>query len=215
IAGNLGLNSRLKVSVNEPVSLYYNDFDGNGKKEQVLTYYVHGKEFPFVSKDELQKQLPFIKKEFLYARDFARASIKEIFGSEKLENAQKLTANYFDNSILINNGNLNFTTTALPWQAQLSTYRDAIIIDANNDEMPDILLGGNYYDNNIQMGRYDADFGTILLNKGKGNFTCENMNGLVIKGQVRRIKQLRIGDQKALVLAKNNDGTVVIRFSEQ
>ena len=38
IAGNLGLNSRLKASGKEPLQLYFNDFDGNGKKEQVLTY---------------------------------------------------------------------------------------------------------------------------------------------------------------------------------
>ena len=97
---------------------------------------------------------------------------------------QILTADYFANAMLINNGGLNFTTVPLPWQAQLSSYRDAVIIDANNDELPDILLGGNYYDNNIQMGRYDADFGTVLVNRGNGNFVCENMNGLAIKGQV-------------------------------
>jgi hypothetical protein len=50
----------------------------------------------------------------------------------------------------------------LPRQAQLTSYRDAIVVDANTDGLPDILLMGNYYDNNIQMGRYDADFGTIL-----------------------------------------------------
>ncbi len=44
IAGNLGLNSRLKASENEPVRLYYNDFDDNGKKEQILTYYLDGRE---------------------------------------------------------------------------------------------------------------------------------------------------------------------------
>lgn len=215
VAGNLGLNSRLKASVNEPVSQYYNDFDDNGKKEQILTYYIKGREFPFVNKDELQKQLPFIKKEFLYARDFAKASIREIFGAEKLKNAQVLKANYFANSILINNGDLNFTTHSLPWQAQLSTYRDAVIVDANNDELPDILLGGNYYENNIQMGRYDADFGTVLLNKGKGNFDCESINGLAVKGQVRRIRPLTIAGKKAFVLAKNNDSTVVIGFSSK
>ena len=29
VAGNLGLNSRLKASKNEPVRFYYNDFDNN------------------------------------------------------------------------------------------------------------------------------------------------------------------------------------------
>ncbi|MGK2861560.1 MAG: VCBS repeat-containing protein [Chitinophagaceae bacterium] len=213
IAGNLGLNSRLKASVEEPVRLYFNDFDDNGKGEQVLTYYISGKEFPFGNKDDLQKQLPYIKKKFLYAGDFAKASIKDIFGSAKLKEAQLLTADYFANAVLINNGNLNFTTVDLPWQAQLTPYRDAVIIDANNDQLPDILLGGNYYGGNIQQGRYDADFGCILVNKGNGNFACETINGVVVKGQVRRIKPIEINGRKSFVLVRNNDSTRVIQFS--
>ena len=212
IAGNLGLNSRLKASDEEPVRLYYNDFDDNGKKEQIMTYYVKGKELPFGSKDELQHQLPVIKKKFLYAGDFAKANIDEIFEEKKLEEAQVHTANYFANAILINDGKMNFTVKALPWEAQFTSYRDAIVVDANGDGLPDILLMGNYYDNNIQMGRYDADFGTILINKGQDNFDCENINGLEVKGQVRHIRKITIANQDAFILAKNNDSAMVIHY---
>src|SRR4029078_1862538 len=140
VAGNLGLNSRLKATDKEPVRLYYNDFDDNGKKEQILTYYIEGKELPFANKDELQKQIPLVKKNFLYAGDFAKASIDEIFSSEKLESSQVLTANYFANAVLINDGKMHFSVQALPWEAQLTPYRDAIVINANNDDLPDILL---------------------------------------------------------------------------
>ncbi len=215
IAGNLGLNSRLKASVKEPVRLYFNDFDDNGRKEQVLTYYLAGKEIAFANKAELEKQLPVLKKKFLYAENFAKATLPELFTSGKLEDAEVLTADYFSNAILINDGNLQFETKALPAEAQFTSLKDAVAVDANSDELPDILLAGNYYDNNIQMGRYDADFGTVLVNKGKGNFICENINGVVIKGQVRRIKPLSIAGQKAYVLAKNNDSTVVISFSSK
>jgi hypothetical protein len=159
------LNSRLKASDEEPVRLYYGDFDDNGKSEQIVTYHVNGKELPFANKDELQKQIPEIKKDFLYAGDFAKASIDEMFKKNKLKNAQLLTANYFSNAVLINDGRLHFTTKSLPWEAQLTSYRDAVVVNANDDDLPDILLVGNYYDNNIQMGRYDADFGTVLVNK--------------------------------------------------
>ena len=212
IAGNLGLNSRLHATDKEPVRLYYNDFDDNGKKEQILTYYLNGKEIPFANKDELQKQMPVIKKKFLYADDFAKSTLEQIFSKEKLQNAQLLTANYFSNAVLINHGNLNFTTEALPWEAQLSSLRDAIVVDANGDNLPDILIAGNYYDNNIQMGRYDADYGTLLINKGNGKFVTENINGLQIKGQVRHIKSININHQPAFILAKNNDSTIIIRF---
>ncbi len=214
IAGNLGLNSRLKASDKEPVKLYYNDFDDNGRKEQVLTYFLQGREIPFANKDELQRQLPTLKKKFLYAEDFAKADLAKIFTSEKLDKAELLTANYFSNAILINQGNLNFTVQALPWQAQLSSYRDAVVIDANHDNLPDILLVGNYYNNNIQMGRYDADFGTILLNKGNGNFSVESINGLQIKGEVRHIRKIMINKREAYILARNNETTMVIAFDD-
>ncbi|HEV2831759.1 MAG TPA: VCBS repeat-containing protein, partial [Hanamia sp.] len=214
IAGNEGLNNRLIASPEQPVRLYFNDFDDNGKKEQVLTYYLDNHEIPFGNKDELQKQIPIIKKRFLYAQDFAKASLNNIFSEEKLKNAEVLSADYFASSILMNQENMKFTTMPLPWLAQLSPIKDAVIINANNDSLPDILLVGNFYDNNIQMGRNDADFGTILLNKGNGRFECESINGLQIKGQVRHIKKIMIGKQEAYVLVRNNDSVMIIQFVE-
>ena len=72
---------------------------------------------------------------------------------------------------------------------------------------------GNFYDNNIQMGRNDADFGTILINKGKGRFDCETINGLNIEDQVRHIKKIKIGKEEAYILARNNDSVMVIKFA--
>lgn len=212
IAGNLGLNSRLQASDKEPVRLYYNDFDDNKIKEQILTYYVQGKEIPFLGKEELTKQLPGIKRKYLYAGDFAKASLEEIFSKEKLQSSQLLTANYFSNAVLMNDGKSNFTTEALPWEAQLSQYRDAVVVDANGDNLPDILLVGNYYDNNIQMGRYDADYGTLLINKGNGKFETSGLNGLQIKGQVRKIRSIKIKNQQSFILAKNDDAVQIIQF---
>ena len=212
IAGNLGLNSRLQASDKEPVQLYFNDFDNNGVKEQVLTFYLQGRQIPFATKDELEKKMPVLKKQFLYAEDFAKASLADIFGKQKLESANKLSADYFSNAVLINDGNQHYTVQALPWQAQLSTYKDAVITNANNDNLPDILLTGNYFENNTQLGPYDADYGTMLINKGKGNFTAEPLNGIAIKGQVRHIRQMNIANKEAYILARNNDSAIIIRY---
>ncbi len=215
IAGNLGLNSKLKASETQPVRMYYYDFDGNGKKEQILTYYLGGHEVPFATLSELAKQMPGLKKQYPNAGDFARASLTDLFSSDKLAAADVFTADYFSNAVLINHGNLNFTVQPLPWQAQLAPYRDAVVVNANNDSLPDILLVGNYYENNIQMGRYDADFGTILVNKGKGAFTAESINGLPIKGQVRHISRIGVGKKEAFILARNNDSTMLIQFNDR
>lgn len=212
VAGNTGLNNRLKPSAQQPVRLYYNDYDDNGKKEQLLTYYLENKEIPFANKDELQKQVPAMKKKFLYAEDFAKASLNELFGSAKLKQAQLLSADYFSNAVLINDGNWIFSLKELPWQAQLTSFRDAVVVNANNDNRPDILLAGNFYPCNIQLGKYDADYGTILVNKGNGNFSCESLNGLVIQGEVRHIRKINMGGKEVFLLARNNDSLKVVTF---
>lgn len=212
IGGNLGLNNRLQASGQHPVRLYYNDYDDNGKKEQVLTYYLGGKEIPFATKDELVRQIPELKKKYLYAEDFAKATLNDIFKTEKLNSASLLSANYFSNIMLINNGNWNFTLKELPWEAQLTPYRDATIADLNNDSRPDILLAGNFYHNSIQMGEYDGDYGTVLMNKGEGKFSCESLNGYMIKGEVRHIRKITIDRKEALLVARNNDSLKVIRL---
>ena len=214
IAGNLGLNSRLKASLKEPVQLYFNDFDNNDKKEQILTYYLEEKEIPFANKMELEKQMPFLKKKYLYAEDFAKASLSDLFSSEKLKGSKLYGADYFSNAVLINDGKGNFETKALPADAQFTSFKDAMVVNANNDDLPDILLTGNFYNCNIEMGRYDADFGTLLINKGKGVFATAQLNGLAIKGQVRRIMPATIGGQQSFILARNNDSAMVIKFAE-
>lgn len=212
IAGNLGLNSRLTASEQQPVRLYFEDFDGNGKKEQVVTYYLNGMEIPLANKGELEKQMPVMKKQFLYAGDFARASLKDMFTGKKIENATTLSANYFANALLVNDGKMTFTIKALPWQAQLTCYKDAVVINANNDNLPDILLGGNYYANNMQLGRFDADYGTILVNKGGNLFTCEKINGVLLSGQIRRMQKIKIGNTDAIAIARNNDSLKLITW---
>lgn len=212
LAGNQGLNSRFTASSKEPVRFYYFDADNNGKKEQIITYYLEGKELPFANKAELEKQIPSLKKKFLYAEDFARASLKEIFGADNLRKAEKFEANYFSNAIFINNGNFSFSEKALPWQAQLTSYRDGVICYANEDSLPDVLLTGNFYANNIQMGRYDADYGSLLINKGNGIFEYLNLPEVTIKGEARKIRRVNSKSKTQMfVVARNNDSLMLIK----
>ncbi len=211
IAGNMGDNSRLKPTVETPVKLYYGDFDDNGKKEQVMTYFLNKQQIPFANRDELQKQIPSIKKKFLYAEQFAKAPLENIFTPSRLKKADLLTADYFANAVLANDGMMNFTTKPLPWLAQLSPYKDGVSFYANGDSLADVLLFGNFYENNIQLGRNDADFGTVLLNRGNGIFEVENIQGLQIKGEVRHVKKIVIKGREAFVLVRNNDSVMVVR----
>ncbi|TAD93703.1 MAG: hypothetical protein EAY75_00845, partial [Bacteroidetes bacterium] len=212
LAGNAGLNTRLQPTDAMPVKLYWADFDGNGNTEQLMTYYLQGKEIPFANKDELLRQMPGLKKTYLYAADFANATLSELLTPQKLKAATTLSATSFASTIYINEGNLKFTPHDLPWQAQLSALRAAALVHANANALPDLLVAGNFYNYNIQMGRSDADFGTMLVNKGGGRFEAEPLNGAVIKGEVRRVLPLQLGKNKALVMARNSDSLVLLQF---
>jgi hypothetical protein len=212
IAGNIGLNTRLKASAAEPVKMYYADFDNNGKKEQVITYFLSGKETVFATKEELQKQLPYLKKKYLYAADFASASLNELFGKAELKKAAQLKADYFGHLLLINDGKGTFSEKPLPWQVQLFPIRGAVADDVNGDNIPDLLLATNFYACNIQLGKYDADYGTVLVGKGKGNFKAEQYNQFNLKSEGRKIKKIFTQRKPAYILATNNDAIKVLRF---
>ncbi len=207
IAGNLGLNSRLKASASEPVKLYVHDFDKNGTTDQLLTYYLGGKEILFSNKIETQKQFPLMKKKFLLAKDFAKAEINDLV--DNLADAQVLESNHFQNMYFENDGKGNFTSKPLPFKAQWTPYFAAQLMDANHDKLPDVLLLGNYYDCNVQMGRYDADYGTVLINKGKGQWETQALS-MSIKGQVKRIVPIQVKGVNYMLVARNNDTLVAL-----
>ena len=208
VAGNLGLNNRFTASTEEPLRLYIADFDNNGVNEQVFTYYLNGQEVPFAPKDEITKQLPALKKKYLLAEDFAKAGLKEIFGNS-LDTAVTIQANTLANGLFVRKNN-GYVFKPLDWMAQLSCFYSGSVVHANSDSLPDLLLAGNFYENNLQMGRNDADFGILLINRGKGNFEVQSIPGMVLKGQVRRILPIRAGNRQRYMVGMNNGPVRVI-----
>lgn len=203
IAGNAGLNNKLQPSKNQPVKMYYNDFDANGVKEQILTYFINSEEVPFATKMELEKQMPFLKKKYLLAADFAKATLPQLIPKIANKNTTIFEANYFANAILINNGEGNFELNELPLTAQYAPIKAALEIQPGK-----VLLLGNFYENNIQMGRSDASYGTLLqYNNKQGLSTLKTSPP--IKGQVKNILPIKIKGQASFIVAKNNAAIAV------
>jgi hypothetical protein len=208
VVGNLGLNSHLVASQDQPAHLYGNDFDRNGTYEQVMTCFRPGadgekRECVVVQKADLQKRIPSIKTKYIKYTDYAKASFDEIFSEQQRQGMDVKTANTAETSILINNGDGTFTVKALPIQAQTSPIHAILTGDYNKDGKTDLLLAGNFFDVLTEVGRYDANYGLLLLGDGKLNFkaTEPRKAGFFVKGQVRRMAQLKQGQ---LILAKNN-----------
>ena len=206
MAGNLGLNSKYRASKDEPVSLFINDFDGNGKTDPLIYHYVNGKQYLFATKDELVSQLREVKGKFVQYGDFARSDQTKIFEPELMDKAEKHYAYEFRSGIFLNDGNGEFSFQAFPQQAQFSPIQSILLLDFDENGTPDILSGGNMYEVNIQRGRYDADYGTLLRNAGNGQFSVVPpvASGLLLEGQVKDMHLINIQGQEVILVARNN-----------
>jgi len=213
VAGNLGLNNKFNVSEKTPIGLYFDDFDNNGTKEQILTYFVEGKEICFNNHEELLKQIPILKKRYLFAADFAKCSVQDIIGSHS-NKLIKSQANNLGSFLFENDGKNHFSPKELPYQTQLSPIKSILQVNYNNDDLPDLLLAGNYYHNNIQMGRYDADYGCVLLNKGNLQFEYLKVNNKLLNNEIRKLSEIKIKNKSCVLVGINNDAVKVLTLNK-
>ena len=214
IAGNEGNNNQFNATEKQPLQMYFNDFDGNGKNEQIVTYFLNGTEIPLSSKLELEKRLPFIKKKFLFAKDYCVATLYDVFQKEKINNSVKSTVNFLSSAVFINQGKNVFKVAYLPEVVQWSSLKSAIVLDLNGDKYFDAIVAGNFYENNIQIGRLDANYCNALINNGKGNFNAVEINSLVLTGQVRKISAIKINNKPCLIFAKNNGPLQIVQIEK-
>jgi hypothetical protein len=210
IAGNTGENSRFKPTEEQPVNLYIKDFDDNGQTDPLLTYYLGGEEIPFANHSEILKQLPNLKKEWKYAKDFSRADFQEVFGSENLKNAKKLSVNDFSSYYYKNNGDGTFKAIALPAELQISTLNSVEFI---NEKSRELLGAGNFYENNIEMGKYDAQYGTVFQIKDS-NIEIKNVKNLRVDGQVRKLNSINVNGAKYMLVARNDQSLKLVAFEK-
>lgn len=210
IVGNWGLNSRLSATAEEPITLYSFDFDNNGTKEPIVSYYYQGEETTFASKEELEKQLPLIKKKYLTHASFADADFEEIFTSSALKKADKKTVFELASCYFENQGNQSFKKHTLPYFAQISSVNEMFLYDFNNDSYLDVLIGGNNYEVSTQLSKLDASHGEVLLNDQNGSFSFTKDLNLDIQGVVQSLKKIEVKNESYLLIGRNNDS--ILRY---
>ncbi len=192
IAGNMGLNTQFQVSEAAPADLYYRDFDGNGSVDPIFCYFIQGKSYPYVTRDELGKQLPRMRARFTSYESYADASLTDMFPEADVQSAAHLTANYIATSLFINQGGQSLHLQTLPIEAQYSPVFAISTVDANQDGHSDLLLCGNNSHAKLRLGKFDANYGILLVGDGKGGFQYipQAQSGLQLKGDVRSVLPL-------------------------
>jgi hypothetical protein len=214
VLGNLGLNSYIRATKDEPARMYVHDFFQTGVLKQVVTFYKNGESYPLLGRDDFVRSIPALKSRYDSYAKFGASTVKDILPGDELKRATVLEANYFASATALNRGDGMFDLRALPIEAQLAPVYATLVDDFDGDGRVDILLGGNFDGVTPLRGRYDASYGLLLRGDGTGRFTAVDLehSGLEIRGQVRDLKWLRDArGGRSVVAARNNDALVVLR----
>lgn len=205
IAGNLGSNSKFKASKEKPFKVFLKDFDDNGTWDTYLgSYSTDGKIYPVRGKQCSSEQMPFIKDRFKSYNDFASKTIEEILEG-KLDGAIQKMAVEFKSGIFINTNN-KFEFKPFPIETQIAPINDIQLTDINEDNLIDIIYGGNYYDREVETTRSDAGVGGVILNKGNNEFESlhPSASGIILNGDLRKLSIIKSAEFKILLAANNN-----------
>ncbi|MEO5998200.1 MAG: VCBS repeat-containing protein [Chitinophagaceae bacterium] len=187
IAGNNGTNCQWRASDKEPVEIYFKDFDDNGAVDPVFCYYIDGKSYPYVGRDELLEQISAMRTRFPDYKSYSNAQLTDIFTPEELTGSKRLFANTIETKVWVSNASGNLVERPLPVEAQFSPVYAISVADYNKDGKMDIILGGNVHYCRVKVGMNESNPGQLFLGDGSGSFKYvpQSQSGLRIKGDVR------------------------------
>ena len=209
LAGNWGWNNKFWSGKNGPLRLYVGDFDKNGKTDHLLSYTANGIEYPFLAKDEVERELPLLKKHYLLYADYAGVPMKDVFYGW-IDSIKPLMAERLGSAIFYGDGKGNFTISDLPADLQL-----APVFSFQKIKNPPLtnsmyIAGGNFFDVIPYEGRYDAQpLALFSSNKNNSVSYISQVNLSQVKGQVRDIKWLHTAKYGEVMMVARNDDTII------
>ena len=214
IAGNWGLNSQIRANEKEPVEMMYKDFDNNGSIDPFLCFYIQGRSYPYISRDELLEQMYPMRRKFTNYKSYSDAEMKDIFSPEEMKGAKHLAAAHLETT-LFENMDGKFYQRSIPLQAQFSPVYKIVVEDINKDGYNDLLLFGNNDYCRLKMGKMDANLGTVLLNDSKGNFNYvpSGDTGLLIPGDTKDALVITVNGLRYLFAGVNNSTLLTYKLN--
>ena len=206
IIGNYGLNSMFKASVDKPLTLYVNDFDKNGRTEQILGMYYDDSLYPIVQLKDLWMQLPYLKKEYLKFEIYKNKKMNELLDKSAMKNTKILEVYNLASLLLKNESGIKFQIDTLPFMAQISPIYSILSDDLNNDGYNDIILGGNLSEIKPEFGPSKASYSSLFIgNKdSKFEYITSNKSGIFIDGDLRDLVKMKINKKDSYIFALNN-----------
>jgi len=206
LSGNLGLNSPIQVNPEQPATLWYNDWDGNGSIDPILVHTIGNHTAPALTLDDLAEQVPLLRKQFNRYHAFAAARWEDMFTPEKRQTALRHDLKYLRSCWWQNDGKGNFTRMELPDEVQFSPIMAIDTLQRQPNGYLKLLMAGNYYPWRIQWGQMDAGYGWVLEADQHGTYKAKYpwQTGFWATGDVRSMIRVVQGKNPLWLIVRHN-----------
>jgi enediyne biosynthesis protein E4 len=215
VVGNVGLNTQYRASPQYPALLYYGDFKGDGIPQIVEAYYEGGRLYPWRTRRDLGAVIPSILRRFPRNDYYARATLGEILGDERIAAARRFEATQFQSGVFLSQPDGTHRFTPLPRIAQVSPFQGLAAGDFDGDGNADIYAVQNSFSPIPSVGRFDGGLSQLLRGDGRGGFTpvTPAESNLVVPGDAKALAVVDLDDDgwPDFLVSRNNGSTLAFR----
>jgi hypothetical protein len=189
VAGNLGLNSQYQATAEHPVLLYYGSFSSGRPPLLIEGYYEGEKLYPRRTRKELGAVIPSILQRYPKNESYARATLPEILGADKIAAARRFAATELRSGVFLSQPDGTYRFSPLPRLAQAAPFQGVVAGDFDGDGCADIYAVQNSYAPDPGTGRFDGALSLLLRGDGHGQFTAmaSAASGLVVSGDAKAL----------------------------
>jgi enediyne biosynthesis protein E4 len=185
--GNVGLNTQYRADPAHPALLLVGDF-GTGP-QLVEAFYEGDRLYPWRTRKDLGAKIPSALKKFPKTDAFARATLDEILGREKLAAAQRFEATELRSGVFLSQADGAYRFAPLPRIAQIAPVQGSVSGDFDGDGVADLYVVQNSYSPLPVVGHFDGGISQLLKGDGKGGFVPvpATESGLVVPGDAKAL----------------------------
>ena len=215
VVGNVGLNTTYAGDPAHPALLFYGDFREGGPKQLVEGYYEGNTLYPKRSRRDLGAAIPSILKRFPTFDSYARATLGDIVGEERLAKARRFAATELRSGVFLSQPDGTYRFEPLPRIAQISPLQGMVAGDFGGDGHAGVFAVQNSYAPIVSVGRFDGGLGQLLRGDGRGNFTAvpPSESGLIVPGDAKALSVLDLDHDgwPDFLVTRNNDNSTAFR----